>query len=64
MGTIPDMHSTTDFFVRLQKIYREKAEADAKAVYAYVTKVLIFAVPKLLSSLITIIDPRRAWFAS
>jgi amyloid beta precursor protein binding protein 1 len=40
LGSIPDMHSTTDFFVRLQKIYRDKAESDAKAVYAYVSKTL------------------------
>ena len=40
MGTIPDMHSTTENFVKLQTIYRDKAAQDAHAVYDYAQQVL------------------------
>lgn len=35
-GTIPDMTSTTDYYVALQKIYQEKAELHASAIEARV----------------------------
>jgi hypothetical protein len=31
-GTIPDMTSTTEFYMALQRVYQDKAAADAEAV--------------------------------
>ena len=39
-GTIPDMTSTTDMYLQLQRTYRRKAEADAAAVEAHVQALL------------------------
>ena len=39
-GTIPDMTSTTDMYLQLQRTYRRKAEADAAVVEAHVQALL------------------------
>ena len=39
-GTIPDMTSTTDMYLQLQRTYRRKAEADAAAVEGHVQALL------------------------
>ncbi|MCO5573961.1 hypothetical protein L7F22_027739 [Adiantum nelumboides] len=39
-GTIPDMTSTTDYYVTLQKIYQEKAESHVSALEARVKNIL------------------------
>ncbi|KFD49405.1 hypothetical protein M513_09672 [Trichuris suis] len=37
-GSLPDMSSDTDLYIRLQNIYKEKAHADALIVHSYVSK--------------------------
>ncbi|CAI7779469.1 unnamed protein product [Closterium sp. NIES-53] len=39
-GSIPDMHSLTDFYVALQRIYLSKADADVAAVQRHVSELL------------------------
>lgn len=39
-GSIPDMTSSTDAYVALQKLYKEKAEEDASAVYGHAQALL------------------------
>ena len=39
-GSIPDMTSTTDMYLQLQRTYRRKAEADAVAVEGHVQALL------------------------
>ncbi|CAI5523815.1 unnamed protein product [Closterium sp. Naga37s-1] len=39
-GAIPDMHSLTDFYVALQRIYLSKADADVAAVQRHVSDLL------------------------
>lgn len=39
-GAIPDMHSFTDYYIKLQKIYQARAEADVTAVEGYVARIL------------------------
>ncbi|GJP49947.1 hypothetical protein CLOM_g9105 [Closterium sp. NIES-68] len=39
-GSIPDMHSLTDFYVALQRIYLSKADADVAAVQQHVSDLL------------------------
>lgn len=39
-GTLPDMHSSTQCYLDLQKIYKEKAEKDALLVEQYVRPIL------------------------
>ena len=39
-GTIPDMTSTTDMYLQLQRTYRRKAEADGAAVEGHVQGLL------------------------
>ncbi|KAG2486394.1 hypothetical protein HYH03_014972 [Edaphochlamys debaryana] len=39
-GSIPDMHATTDLYLKLQAVYREKAERDTAAVEAHVRQIL------------------------
>lgn len=39
-GTIPDMTSTTEFYMALQRVYQEKAVADAEAVHRHVRAAL------------------------
>ncbi|CAI7803279.1 unnamed protein product, partial [Closterium sp. NIES-54] len=39
-GSIPDMHSLTDFYVALQRIYLSKADADVAAVQHHVSELL------------------------
>ena len=39
-GTIPDMTSTTQMYLQLQRTYRRKAEADAAAVKAHAQALL------------------------
>lgn len=39
-GAIPDMHSFTDYYIKLQKIYQARAEADVTAVEGHVTRIL------------------------
>ncbi|EFJ45116.1 hypothetical protein VOLCADRAFT_82490 [Volvox carteri f. nagariensis] len=39
-GSIPDMHATTDMYLRVQHLYREKAERDVAAVEAHVRQLL------------------------
>ncbi|XP_075045125.1 NEDD8-activating enzyme E1 regulatory subunit [Mixophyes fleayi] len=39
-GTIPDMISDSDKFIKLQNVYREKAKNDAAAVENYISKLL------------------------
>ncbi|CAI6003661.1 unnamed protein product [Closterium sp. NIES-64] len=39
-GAIPDMHSLTDFYVALQRIYLSKADADVAAVQRHVSELL------------------------
>ena len=39
-GSIPDMTATTALYLQLQRIYREQADADFKAVAQHVRKVL------------------------
>ena len=40
-GSLPDMHSTTERYLELQRIYREKSEEDTKAVGRHAAKVLV-----------------------
>ncbi len=39
-GSLPDMTSTTDMYLQLQRLYREKAEADTSAVEGHVRTLL------------------------
>lgn len=39
-GSIPDMTSTTDMYLQLQRLYREQADADICAVEAHVRQLL------------------------
>jgi amyloid beta precursor protein binding protein 1 len=39
-GTLPDMTSSTDAYVALQRLYTEKAESDAQAVHRHATNIL------------------------
>eukprot|EP00271_Cylindrocystis_brebissonii_P006750 TRINITY_DN19540_c0_g1_i1.p1 TRINITY_DN19540_c0_g1~~TRINITY_DN19540_c0_g1_i1.p1 ORF type:complete len:532 (+),score=94.51 TRINITY_DN19540_c0_g1_i1:244-1839(+) len=39
-GSIPDMHSLTEYYVGLQKVYQQKAEADLSAVAGKVAAIL------------------------
>ncbi|KAJ9533463.1 hypothetical protein QJQ45_026456 [Haematococcus lacustris] len=39
-GSIPDMHSTTDLYLRVQRLYRERAERDVSSVEAHVNTLL------------------------
>lgn len=39
-GSIPDMTSTTEFYMALQRVYQDKATADAEAVYSHVRTAL------------------------
>ncbi|GLC42485.1 hypothetical protein PLESTB_001103300 [Pleodorina starrii] len=39
-GSIPDMHATTDMYLNVQHLYREKAERDVAAVEAHVRQLL------------------------
>ncbi|KAG0570361.1 hypothetical protein M758_6G151400 [Ceratodon purpureus] len=39
-GAIPDMHSFTDYYIKLQKIYQARAEADVTAVEGHVARIL------------------------
>ncbi|CAM6089778.1 unnamed protein product [Calypogeia fissa] len=39
-GSVPDMHSYTDYYIRLQRVYQARAEADASAVEARVRSIL------------------------
>ncbi|KAJ7522995.1 hypothetical protein O6H91_18G033900 [Diphasiastrum complanatum] len=39
-GAIPDMHSYTDYYIRLQKVYQDRAEANVSAVEANVKSIL------------------------
>eukprot|EP00887_Chlorella_sp_A99_P005358 scaffold1.g5358.t1 len=39
-GSIPDMHATTSLYLELQRLYRDKAEADAAAVGEHVRALL------------------------
>ncbi|KAL2651429.1 hypothetical protein R1flu_019557 [Riccia fluitans] len=39
-GSVPDMHSFTDYYIRLQQVYQAKAEADAAAVEERVRNLL------------------------
>jgi len=40
MGSIPDMHSSTDKFIALQHVYRDQAAQDAKSVRGHLNKAL------------------------
>ncbi|GBF88159.1 NEDD8-activating enzyme E1 regulatory subunit [Raphidocelis subcapitata] len=42
-GSIPDMHATTDLYLRLQRVYRAEAEAHAAAVEAHAARMLAAA---------------------
>ncbi|KAG1678526.1 hypothetical protein FOA52_014560 [Chlamydomonas sp. UWO 241] len=35
-GSIPDMHAITDLYLQIQRVYRDKADADTNAVQAHV----------------------------
>ncbi|GIL80934.1 hypothetical protein Vretimale_9348 [Volvox reticuliferus] len=39
-GSIPDMHATTEMYLRVQHLYREKADRDVAAVEAHVRQLL------------------------
>lgn len=39
-GSIPDMHSITEYYICLQKVYQGKADADVSAVEAHVRSIL------------------------
>jgi len=39
-GAIPDMHSFTDYYIRLQKVYQTQAEADVTAVEKHIHSIL------------------------
>lgn len=39
-GTLPDMHATTDLYLRLQRVYTAKAEADVDAVEQHLRSIL------------------------
>ncbi|KAG2428848.1 hypothetical protein HYH02_014260 [Chlamydomonas schloesseri] len=39
-GSIPDMHATTDLYLRLAAVYRDKAERDVAAVEGHVRRLL------------------------
>ncbi|GLI60728.1 hypothetical protein VaNZ11_002954 [Volvox africanus] len=39
-GSIPDMHATTEMYLRVQHLYKEKAERDVAAVEAHVRQML------------------------
>mmetsp|Transcript_7492 Transcript_7492/g.24880 ORF Transcript_7492/g.24880 Transcript_7492/m.24880 type:complete len:560 (+) Transcript_7492:72-1751(+) len=39
-GSLPDMTSTTDFYLALQRVFQQKAEEDAAAVEAHVNRAL------------------------
>ena len=39
-GTLPDMHATTDLYLRLQRVYTAKAEADVDAVEQHLRAIL------------------------
>ncbi|CAM6070645.1 unnamed protein product [Sphagnum tenellum] len=39
-GAIPDMHSFTDYYIKLQKIYQARAEADVTAMVGHVSCIL------------------------
>jgi amyloid beta precursor protein binding protein 1 len=39
-GALPDMVSTTDFYLQLQQIYIEKAKKDVELMHTLVTKVM------------------------
>mmetsp|Transcript_8982 Transcript_8982/g.19249 ORF Transcript_8982/g.19249 Transcript_8982/m.19249 type:complete len:537 (+) Transcript_8982:66-1676(+) len=39
-GVIPDMHSTTDLYLRLQRVYKERADRDVRAVEGHVRAIL------------------------
>ncbi|KAG2424108.1 hypothetical protein HXX76_014782 [Chlamydomonas incerta] len=42
-GSIPDMHATTDLYLRLAAVYRDKAERDTAAVAGHVRRLLAAA---------------------
>lgn len=42
-GSIPDMTSTTEFYLKLQRIYQDKARADAEAVLGHARSILVEA---------------------
>jgi amyloid beta precursor protein binding protein 1 len=39
-GSIPDMHASTDLYLRLQRVYRDKAESDILKVEAWVSSLM------------------------
>lgn len=39
-GSIPDMTATTELYLRVQKLYRDRAEQDVAAVAAHVSRLL------------------------
>ena len=39
-GTLPDMHATTDLYLRLQRVYQAKAESDMTAVEIHLKAIL------------------------
>lgn len=39
-GSIPDMTATTELYLRVQKLYRDRAEQDVAAVAAHVGRLL------------------------